>query len=225
MKISNITLAVTTAIAAGVSAYFLYRQYLARRRRVKVIFVLGGPGSGKGTQCKLITERFGYTHLCAGDLLRAERASGSELADMINRIMMEGKIVPSEVTTNLLLKNMKQCGNSKFIIDGFPRNEENRTSWEELAGSDAETQFMLLLDCPQDIMMDRLMERGKTSGRSDDNKETILKRLKSDSVASAPVIEHFRSLGKLRVVNSNRPIDDVFADVSLHISNANWDNN
>jgi UMP-CMP kinase len=225
-KSANLGWAALFTTVAAVGAYISYKRYWAKKKKVHVIFVIGGPGSGKGTQCTLITQKYGYTHLSAGDLLRAERASGSELADMINRIMLEGKIVPSEVTTGLLLKAMKQDGNSKFLIDGFPRNTENRTSWEELAGADTELQFMLLLDCPQEIMLSRLLERSKTSGRVDDNHETILKRLKSDSVAAAPVIEHFKSIGKLRVVNSNMPIQEVFDNISIHIDNsANWDGN
>ncbi|TYJ38453.1 hypothetical protein E1A91_A05G444100v1 [Gossypium mustelinum] len=98
----------------------------------KVVFVLGGPGSGKGTQCEKIVQHFGYTHLSAGDLLRAEKNSGSENGIMIQNMMNEGKIVPSEVTIKLLQKAMLDSGNDKFLIDGFPRNEENRAAFEAL---------------------------------------------------------------------------------------------
>ncbi len=78
----------------------------------------GGPGAGKGTQCDLIVGKYGYQHISAGDCLRAERASGSADADLINTYIREGKIVPVEITVKLLLKAMKDSGKSKFLIDG-----------------------------------------------------------------------------------------------------------
>ncbi|CAI9765113.1 unnamed protein product [Fraxinus pennsylvanica] len=91
-----------------------------------------GPGSGKGTQCADIVQHFGYTHLSAGDLLRAEIKSGSENGTMIQNMIKEGKIVPSEVTIKLLQRAMQENGNDKFLIDGFPRNEENRANFESV---------------------------------------------------------------------------------------------
>ena len=91
-----------------------------------VVFVLGGPGAGKGTNCARIVSDFGWIHLSAGDLLRAERSSGSELGEMIESIIKEGKIVPSEVTVRLLRQAMeKSAAGAGFLIDGFPRNQEN----------------------------------------------------------------------------------------------------
>lgn len=93
--------------------------------------MLGGPGSGKGTQCSKIVEVFGYIHLSAGDLLREERQSGSELAEMINTNIKEGKIVPAEVTVGLLRTAMEKSGATKFLIDGFPRDADNLSCWQE----------------------------------------------------------------------------------------------
>ena len=90
-----------------------------------VIFILGGPGSGKGTQCELIQTNFKFHHLSAGDLLRAERNKpGSENGALIQKYIDEGKIVPSQITIALLEQAMKEKGweNGKFLIDGFPRN-------------------------------------------------------------------------------------------------------
>ncbi|BAS96674.1 Os06g0203500 [Oryza sativa Japonica Group] len=101
-------------------------------KKVKIIFVLGGPGSGKGTQCSNIVEHFGFIHLSAGELLRAEINSGSENGTMIDTIITEGKIVPSEITIKLLQEAIIKGGNDKYIIDGFPRNEENRVVFESV---------------------------------------------------------------------------------------------
>ena len=90
---------------------------------------MGGPGSGKGTNCTRIVEEYGYVHLSAGDLLRAERESGSKLAIMINEHINDGRIVPSEITVCLLKKAMEKNGAHRFLIDGFPRNMDNLDSW------------------------------------------------------------------------------------------------
>lgn len=93
------------------------------------MFVLGGPGSGKGTNCAKLVDTFGFVHLSAGDLLREERQSGSELAEMINTYIAEGKIVPAEVTVRLLRNAMEKSGKKKFLVDGFPRDLMNLQCW------------------------------------------------------------------------------------------------
>jgi len=205
------------------AAYYIYRR-LSSPKKMKVVFVLGGPGAGKGTQSKLIYEKFGYLHLSAGDLLREERNSGSQLADMINNYIKEGKIVPADVTVGLLRNAMEASGSNKFLIDGFPRDVDNLRCWESKMKKISDVQFLLFLDCPQDVMTERLLERGLTSGRNDDNAESIKKRFKTYEESTRPIIDHFRSLGKIRTVDSNRAVDLVFSDVSIHFENANWSN-
>jgi len=107
----------------------------------EVVFVLGGPGAGKGTQCAKIVEEFGWMHLSAGDLLRAERATGSENAQLINNYITEGKIVPVEITIKLILAEMEKNVGKKFLVDGFPRSEDNRSGWYEIAGDKAVVSF------------------------------------------------------------------------------------
>lgn len=94
-----------------------------------MLFVLGGPGAGKGTQCARLVADYGFVHLSAGDLLRAERDSGSPDGAMITQFINEGKIVPVEVTVNLIKKAMVTSGGSKFLVDGFPRNQSNLEGW------------------------------------------------------------------------------------------------
>lgn len=189
---------------------------------MKVVFVVGGPGTGKGTQCKLISEKYGYTHLSAGDLLRAEISSGSQLGQQLKQILDEGKLVSSEITTSFLIRAMETNENNKFLIDGFPRSMENLHCWEKLAPTNIELQFLLLLECPETVLLKRLLERGKTSGRSDDTEEIIQNRFRTSNAMTAPVVEHYRATGHLRVVDSNRPPEEVFADISVHLENANW---
>ncbi|KAL3697339.1 hypothetical protein R1sor_011415 [Riccia sorocarpa] len=172
----------------------------------RIVFVLGGPGSGKGTQCAKIVNTYGFVHLSAGDLLRAEINSGSSNGNMIQELIKDGKIVPSEVTVKLLLKAMNEAKTDKFLIDGFPRNEENRLAFEKVAGF--EPEFILYFDCPLDELEKRLL--GRNEGRVDDNIETIRKRFKVFLEASLPVIEYYEKIGKTRKVNGTRPREEVF---------------
>nr|GMC93877.1 UMP-CMP kinase 3 [Ipomoea batatas] len=175
-------------------------------KKVKVVFVIGGPGSGKGTQCANIVEHFGYTHLSAGDLLRAEIKSGSENGTMIQNMIKEGKIVPSEVTIALLQRAIQENGNDKFLIDGFPRNEENRAAFERVTG--IQPDFVLFFDCPEEEMEKRLLSRNQ--GREDDNIETIRKRFKVYMESSLPVIEYYKSKEKVQKIDAAKPVNEVF---------------
>ena len=215
---NSTALKVGVAVAVGVVGYYLYNDFMKRKKSSKyeVVFVLGGPGAGKGTQCDLIVRKFGYVHLSAGDLLREERNSGSELADMINTFIKEGKIVPAEITVNLLRTAMEKSGGNQFLIDGFPRDMDNLKCWTTQMSDVADVKFLLFLDCPQEIMLGRLLERGKSSGRVDDNEESIRKRFKVYEDSTRPIINYFKSIDKVRSVDSNRHLDDVFTDVSKH---------
>ncbi|KAL8119399.1 UMP-CMP kinase 3-like isoform X2 [Apium graveolens] len=178
-------------------------------KKFTVVFVLGGPGSGKGTQCAYIVQNFGYSHLSAGDLLRAEMKSGSENGFMIQDMIKEGKIVPSEVTIKLLERAMLESGNDKFLIDGFPRNEENRAAFEAVTG--IEPKFVLFFECSVEEMQRRLLSRNQ--GREDDNIDTIKKRFKVYMESSLPVIEYYEAKGKVRKIDAARPILQVFEAV------------
>ena len=178
-----------------------------------VVFVLGGPGAGKGTACQRITDAFGnYVHLSAGDLLRAERASGSELGETIEGHFRAGSLVPADLTVRLLRQAMEQSGESKFLVDGFPRNADNLLIWERDM-QHCVVDFVLMLDCSEAAMEQRLIRRGQTSGRSDDNIEAIRKRFKTFKESTVPIIQQYEREGKLCRVNSDRDAEAVFADV------------
>lgn len=185
----------------------------------QVVFILGGPGAGKGTQCTLLAERMSWTHLSAGDLLRAERKSGSDLAELINSKISAGQIVPSSITVNLLKQAMEKVyeednTKTKFLVDGFPRSAENVSVWEEhMPASVAQLEFVLFLDCPEDVMTGRLLERAKTSGRNDDNLETIRKRFKTFRETSMPIVDMFEKKGMVRTVIADKNVDDVYKEV------------
>ncbi|KAK6309062.1 hypothetical protein J4Q44_G00205250 [Coregonus suidteri] len=151
----------------------------------QVVFELGGTGVGKGTQCAKIVEAYGYTHLSAGDLLRAERGQeGSEYGQLIDSNIKDGKIVPVEITINLLRKAMEetmQLDQSKFrfLIDGFLCNQDNLQGWTHVMEGKADIQFVLFFDCSNQVCFDRCLERGKSSGCSNDNRGSLEKRVQT----------------------------------------------
>ncbi|GCB71784.1 UMP-CMP kinase [Scyliorhinus torazame] len=185
----------------------------------KVVFVLGGPGAGKGTQCVKIVKQYGYTHLSAGDLLRAERNKGAtEYGELIDNHIKEGKIVPVEITINLIKRAMEETMNQdatkdKFLIDGFPRNTDNLEGWNKNMDTNADVKFVLFFDCSNEICIERCLERGKGSGRTDDNISSLEKRIQTYMQSTKPIIELYEKQGKVRRVDGAKSADEVFVDV------------
>uniref|UniRef100_A0A1D1YA80 UMP-CMP kinase n=1 Tax=Anthurium amnicola TaxID=1678845 RepID=A0A1D1YA80_9ARAE len=178
---------------------------------ITVVFVLGGPGSGKGTQCEKLVQDFGFVHLSAGDLLREEQQRpGSEYGELIQNCLKEGKIVPMEVTVGLLEKAMIENDSNRFLIDGFPRQIDQALAFEKEV---VKSTFIIYFECSEEVMLKRLLKRGETSGRVDDNAETIKKRFKTFLELSYPVVEHFRTQGKVKTIPSEDGVDEVYAKV------------
>ena len=177
-----------------------------KKKKNHVVFVLGGPGAGKGTQCANIVRDYNFTHLSAGDLLRAHMKSGTEDGNMVAQMIKDGKIVPSAVTVKLLLNAIADSKSNRFLIDGFPRNKENRDAWVSEAGYDCD--FVLMYDCTEEVMLERLL--GRNEGRTDDNVESIKKRFVTFRESSVPVVEFYETLGKVRKVDAIATPEEVY---------------
>ena len=176
----------SAALAAAAAAASLPRARIPASPLPRVLFVLGGPGAGKGTQCALLAERYGFAHLSAGDLLREERLRGGPVAEMIEATIRDGRIVPVEVTVGLIKAAMAASSCGKFLVDGFPRNFDNVGGWERVMGDTVVVDGVLQYEAPEDVLVARLLERGKSSGRSDDNEESIRKRLRTYLESTLP---------------------------------------
>ncbi|EOA80700.1 uncharacterized protein SETTUDRAFT_100202 [Exserohilum turcica Et28A] len=188
---------------------------------VTVLFVLGGPGAGKGTQCQKLVSDYGFKHLSAGDLLREEQnREGSQFGEMIKTYIKEGTIVPMEVTIKLLenamRSSMESGENDKklFLIDGFPRKLDQAHAFER---SVCPSKFTLFFDCSEGVMEKRLLRRGETSGRADDNPESIRKRFRTFVETSMPVVNEFESQGRVVKVNAEQEPDEVYRDVQAKL--------
>jgi len=172
--------------------------------------VIGGPGSGKGTQCARIVEKYGYTHLSTGDLLRDEVNSGSERGNRLNAIMQSGQLVPLAEVLQLLKDAIaKNSTNSKgFLIDGYPREVDQAIQFEKDV---CKCSCLLYFDVSDGTMTARLLDRGKTSGRVDDNEATIKKRLDTFHAHSQPIMDHYGE--KVKKIPAERDPAEIFVDV------------
>uniref|UniRef100_A0A8C4T0L1 Adenylate kinase 1 n=1 Tax=Erpetoichthys calabaricus TaxID=27687 RepID=A0A8C4T0L1_ERPCA len=171
-----------------------------------------GPGSGKGTQCEKIVHKYGYTHLSTGDLLRAEVSSGSERGKKLSAIMEKGELVPLDTVLDMLKDAMiaKADSSAGYLIDGYPREVKQGEEFEKKIGPPT---LLLYVDAGANTMVKRLMKRGETSGRVDDNEETIKLRLDTYYKATEPVIAFYEGRGIVRKINAEGTVDSVFAQV------------
>uniref|UniRef100_A0A4X1WBZ4 Cytidine/uridine monophosphate kinase 1 n=2 Tax=Sus scrofa TaxID=9823 RepID=A0A4X1WBZ4_PIG len=141
-----------------------------RLMRPKVVFVLGGPGAGKGTQCARIVEEMDQT----------------------------------------MAANAQK---NKFLIDGFPRNQDNLQGWNKTMDGKADVSFVLFFDCNNEICIERCLERGKSSGRSDDNRESLEKRIQTYLQSTKPIIDLYEEMGKVKKIDASKSVDEVFDEV------------
>jgi adenylate kinase family enzyme len=179
-----------------------------------VFFILGGPGTGKGTNCERLVQDFGFKHFSAGDLLREEGKKESELGEKIRKILAEGNIVPSEVTVSLLHKAINEAGDATgFLVDGFPRKLDQAQMFED---GIAKARGILYFDCSMEVMEKRIKARAEAgSGRTDDNAEAVRKRFQVNVEQCMPVVEKYQQETPKRcyVIDANRERDEVYADV------------
>jgi len=182
-------------------------EFAAKFSKIPIFWVLGGPGSGKGTQCSRLVERYGFVHLSSGDLLRAEVESGSDRGQEISSMMVQGVLVPREIILALLKKAMlKEIDSAKgYLIDGYPREAEQA---EDFENNIYPCNLVLYYECSDDTLKKRLLRRAQTSGRADDNEATIMKRLNTFHTHSEPVIAKYKS--KVASIPADTDVDTIF---------------
>ena len=187
-----------------------------------VVFVLGGPGTGKGTMCELAESQLGWTHLSTGELLRAERQSAGPNATTIEEFITAGKLVPNEITVTLLKDAMEKVtrttGKNNFILDGFPRSLTNLEGWHEIFGRETELPKMLYFDCPYDVLEKRILGRAKYTGRSDDNIESVKLRFDTFKAETLPTVELFRSKNRCVEIDTSQDRQTVYSLVTENLA-------
>ena len=175
------------------------------------LVLFGPPGAGKGTQSQRVIDQFGLMHLSTGDMLRAEMASGSELGDQVKSIIAAGQLVSDEIVIALIAKRLDAHADAPgFIFDGFPRTVAQAEALDHLlAEKHTAITAMISLVVPDEELVTRLVKRGEESGRSDDNEETIRKRIVEYNDKTLPVASHYQAQGKLHEVKGVGSIEEI----------------
>ena len=176
------------------------------------IILFGPPGAGKGTQSERLIEQYNLKHLSTGDIFRANIGGGTDLGKLAKSYIDKGQLVPDEVTINMLKSEVSKYPNAHgFIFDGFPRTQSQAEALDAfLEEKGAQINGMVALEVAEDILVTRLLERGKTSGRTDDTDEhKIRNRFNEYNTKTAILKEYFEAQEKYYGINGVGSIEEI----------------
>ena len=186
------------------------------------IVIFGAPGSGKGTQSEKLIEEYGLHHISTGELLRDHIARGTELGKLADSFISKGLLIPDEVMVDVLEHEFKENSDktSKGVIfDGFPRTIPQAEALAEmLKGYGTDVHAVVGLEVAEDELVKRMLERGKVSGRADDNLETIQKRLDVYHKQTAPLKEYYKAKEKYHPIEGNGTVEAIFGDIKTALA-------
>ena len=187
---------------------------------MKNIVIFGAPGSGKGTQSDLLVQKYGFKHISTGDVLRNEIKNGTELGKTAKGYIDEGKLIPDDLMVSILASVYDSFGKDHegVIFDGFPRTIPQAEALKNmLAERGHKVAAMIELDVPEEELMKRLLRRGQIEGRSDDNEETIKKRLVVYHSQTAPLIDWYKQEGQYAHIHGSGRLEDITAEICAAI--------
>jgi len=190
--------------------------------KMKNIVIFGAPGSGKGTQSDLMIEHYGLGHISTGDVLRNEIKKRTELGKTAQQFIDNGQLIPDDLMISILASVYDSFGRGHkgVIFDGFPRTIPQAEALKKMLDERGDkVAAMIELDVPEDELMKRLIQRGKDSGRADDNEETIKKRLVVYHSQTQPLIEWYKQEGLHYHINGLGALDRIFGDIKKVIDN------
>jgi|SRR5690554_6299560 adenylate kinase len=184
------------------------------------LILFGPPGSGKGTQSDMLIKKYGLVHLATGNLLRDEISRQTKLGLEAKNYMDQGKLVPDEVVIGMIRSALEENSNAKgFLFDGFPRTVAQAEALDALlAEKSAEINMMIALEVSEEELIKRLLNRGKTSGRSDDvNTDIIKARIQEYLDKTTPVADYYQKSGKVKNVKGEGSVEEIFNSLCQEI--------
>lgn len=186
------------------------------------LVLFGPPGAGKGTQSEKIKSKYELVHLSTGDLLRSEIKEGTELGLKAKQLMDKGMLVPDEVVIGMIGSKLKASQQAKgFIFDGFPRTVEQAKALDDLMQkNNTSISGMVALEVNEEELTKRILKRGETSGRSDDQDESLIRqRVQQYEEKTAPVAQFYEKQGKYKAIYGIGEIEEIFAKLCEAIEN------
>jgi len=189
---------------------------------MKFIILVGPPGAGKGTQAKLLQERFDLPQVSTGDLFRYNLQNETDLGKLARTYMDRGELVPDEVTVAMVKLRLSQddCAGGA-ILDGFPRTLAQAEALDELlADLGGKIDVVPSIEVPQDVLVERLLKRAILEGRADDNEETIRTRMQVYEDQTKPLLDYYGEKGLVVPVDGQQAIDEVQEDLVKVIDEA-----
>ena len=184
------------------------------------LVLFGPPGSGKGTQSENIVKAYKLQHISTGDLLRDEVTRHTPLGIEAKKYMDQGMLVPDEVVIGMISSRIDETPGARgFIFDGFPRTRTQAEALDKLLEfKNTKIHLVLALEVPEPELIKRLLGRGETSGRSDDNVDVIAKRIKEYNLKTQPVAGYYDGYGKLEHIIGDHTIAETFKTLTKHIN-------
>ena len=183
------------------------------------LVIFGAPGSGKGTQSEKLIERYPLHHISTGELLRSEIAKGTELGRLADSYISNGGLIPDDLMIDILSHELDHLAAGEGVIfDGFPRTVAQAEALDKMLRSrGTQLHGVIGLEVDDDELRQRLIERGKESGRSDDNPQAINHRLDIYHTTTRPLKDFYTRAGKYHGVDGKGSVDDIFSKIASHI--------
>ncbi|MCM1032173.1 MAG: adenylate kinase [Odoribacter sp.] len=181
------------------------------------LVIFGAPGSGKGTQSEKLIEKYGLHHISTGEVLRDHIARGTELGKIADGYISNGQLIPDALMIKVLeevLDTNPEKTAAGVIFDGFPRTIDQAKALKDmLAKRGSKVHAVIGLEVDEDELVKRMLQRGKETGRADDNLDTIKNRLKVYHSQTQPLRDYYINEGKYHAINGNGSVDNIFNDI------------
>jgi adenylate kinase len=178
--------------------------------------VFGPPGSGKGTQAARIEAAFHLAHLSTGEILRAEVARGTEIGKEVARIIAAGDLAPDDLIVSIVRQRLPESeAGPGVLLDGFPRTLQQAMALDEMLAQEGHrVEFVIALEVPESVLVDRILHRAAVEGRADDTREAIAERMHEYHKLTAAVLDHYRKRWvRVEVIDGVGDVGEVFERV------------